>query len=225
MLKELLNDEMLKKALPYALNYFGVILNNETKLSSNKYIVNTHKLLQKEFIKNKGSGLENSVARIYKILGYEDVQQNIKLQKKIDGQISTSQIDLTYIAKSGFLKIKTEKRFVECKYKQKDNVTLAEVAKFGEVLISYNIPLTSGEIITNQDFDIRSKEYSKRTGIVLIDGRKLEQLSKKSQEGMKKIYAVYQSVKNSDNTNFIDLFNYVLGSHLSIDNQIKIYSK
>lgn len=225
MLKEFLNDSHIKQAVPYVLNYLGVVINNEKKFSSNKYLVNAHKFLQNEFIKNKGSGLENSVARIYRILGYEDIQQNIKLQKKIDGEISNSQIDLTYVVKSGFLGVKHEKRYVECKYKQKDNVTLGEVAKFGEVLISYNIPLNLGEIITNRDFDIRSKEYANRTGLILIDGKKLTELSKKSQIGIKKITSIIDLVKNSGDKKFIDVFNELLGIHLSIENQIRIYSK
>ena len=111
-----------------------------------------------------GLKFEFYVYNLYKNFKKRNVRHNkiIKVNKRKNNNIRV-QIDVMY---SSWFK----DHYVECKYrKENTKVTLNEVAKFYAVLDLLRVPAKMGEIVTNNYFNDRAKEYASSKGIRLYN--------------------------------------------------------
>ena len=168
-------------------------------------------------IKNKGSGLENFVAELYKDLGYINVRQDVRFSKSRGAPIE-AQIDLTY----NYLGVT---RYVECKFHKNRNVTLDEMSRFYTVLQLLNIQPYLGEIVTNKNFDPRCINLSKSSGIKIINGEDLSRLEKLRKNGLRKIFLGYRVIERFNDDGVSGALDYINTRFKSINSQIKHYTK
>lgn len=113
---------------------------------------------------NKGLSFEKRVEEMYSHLGKKSVERDIHIRDKG----IHSQFDLTYGSR--------KKYYIECKYRSDSRVSFSDVATFAAKLYLHGIPYSKGIIVTNATYDVRSKAYSKKRGLTLIDGKKLRSL-------------------------------------------------
>ncbi|MBU0665956.1 MAG: restriction endonuclease [Nanoarchaeota archaeon] len=110
----------------------------------------------------KGFVFEKFIVEMLKDLGKKNIQHNQqKKKKRIFGEDLRFQIDITY----GVFR----KHYVECKYKEKNNVGLEDVAKFRSVLEIMEIPYNRGLMVTNKYYTERAKYYAKKNHIKLYN--------------------------------------------------------
>lgn len=107
----------------------------------------------------KGALLEDRVARILRAQGWGNVRTNVRI-KDVHGHLS----EIDVVAGRIF------QQYFECKnYASHRAVPLSDVAKFKEVLLAHNIPLSRAAFVTTSKFTPRAKAI----GIETIDGVQL----------------------------------------------------
>ena len=129
-----------------------------------------------------GLKFEFYVYNLYKNLKKRNVRHNkiISINRRKNSNIRV-QIDVVY---SSWFK----DHYVKCKYrKENTKVTLNEVAKFYAVLDLLKVPAKRGEIITNNYFNDRAKEYASSKGIRLYDLDKLVKMERSKHNIIKRI--------------------------------------
>ena len=129
-----------------------------------------------------GLKFEFYVYNLYKNLKKRNVRHNkvIRVNRRKNNNIRV-QIDVMY---SSWFK----DHYVECKYrKENTKVTLNEVAKFDAVLDLLKVPAKRGEIITNNYFNDRAKEYASSKGIKLYNLDNLIKMEKSRKNIIKRI--------------------------------------
>lgn len=116
---------------------------------------------------DSGLSFEKRVESLYIKLGKKNVRHNIHLRY----DSARSQFDLSH----GVYK----KYFVECKFRSSGNVLFSDVATFVAKLYLHDIPYNRGVMVTNVSYDKRTKVFSKKIGLELIDGEKLVYMENK----------------------------------------------
>ncbi|MBU1204344.1 MAG: restriction endonuclease [Nanoarchaeota archaeon] len=129
-----------------------------------------------------GLKFEFYVYNLYKNLKKRNVRHNkiISINRRKNNNIRV-QIDVVY---SSWFK----DYYVECKYrKENTKITLNEVAKFYAVLELLKVPAKRGEIVTNNYFNDRAKEYASSKGIKLHDLDNLVKMERSRQNIIRRI--------------------------------------
>lgn len=173
-------------------------------------------------IKNQGSGLENTVAEIYRDLGYLNVEQNVRFTKK-KGYPIHAEIDISYKDLLGYTV------YVECKYHKDRKVSFEEYAKFCQVLNVLNIHkipiIYRGEMVTNNYFDERTKTSAEKERILLIDADGLKALEEKRKKGFRILIPLLRVSEIYKNKGLLSALDYIFKRSLNVNNQIKQYMK
>jgi hypothetical protein len=112
-----------------------------------------------------GYQFERYIFDLYKRLGKKNLQHNLLFRKGKD----EAQLDIIYKTWKGY-------RFCECKFRSKNNVSFEDYNKFIGVLYMLGYSPSRGEMVTNQDYDARTKRAAKRAGVKLYNGQDLARL-------------------------------------------------
>jgi hypothetical protein len=168
-------------------------------------------------IRNNGTGLENTVAEIYRDLGYKNVRQNIKFYKK-DGHQINAQIDLAYEDELGSI------IYVECKSHRFSKVKLEEFSRFAAVLNMLRVQkrpfIYRGELVTDNYFDDRTKIAAESERIKLIDVISLKRLEMKRKSGINVIIPLMKAIEIYGSDGIGAVIRYGLKRMLPLKDQI-----
>ncbi len=124
-------------------------------------------------LSKKGLAFEKWVAELYDELGMLWVKHNVIIKHKKNGIVAKSQFDITY-------RDPIRKYYVECKYHETGAVvSFQDVATFAAKLSLVNTKEKFGVMVTNTDYDKRTRLYARKTGLRLIDGKRLFEMHRK----------------------------------------------
>ncbi|MGV8172165.1 MAG: restriction endonuclease [Candidatus Woesearchaeota archaeon] len=165
-----------------------------------------------------GKGLEWFIYELYKDLGYTEVIRDYRVSKSNGGEKARGQIDLTY--KRFFIK-----RYVECKYRNGNNVDFNDYSKFETTLKTFNIPTYLGEMVTNSYFDEKVRLRAKESRIKLIDMDELIRLNDSRKSLINSILLTYRSIEIFEQKGLKKALEYFTVRKMNIENQIKYYEK
>lgn len=119
----------------------------------------------------KGIAFEQWVTKLYDELGKLNVRHDVT--KTMKGNVK-AQFDVTY----GLVRT----HYIECKYHENGSVVpFKDVAIFAGKLELIKANYRQGSMVTNTGYEKRAIAYARKTGITLIDRKKLEQLDRRRQ--------------------------------------------
>ena len=167
---------------------------------------------------HKGHGLEQNVAEIYRDMGYWNVKTNVFYKKHIGKKIITREFDIVYYA---FF----EKRYTECKYHTKSNVTLAEAEEFARKLELFHINPQHAEMITNQNYTHPARVFAEKNNITLITGEALINLEQHRKKSASLFVMAYRGVEAYQKNGILGAINYLIPRTMPIEKQIETYTK
>ncbi len=167
---------------------------------------------------HKGHGLEQNIAEIYRDMGYWNVKTNVFYKKHVGRRIITREFDVVY-------NIFFEKRYAECKYHTKSNVSLAEAEEFARKLELFHINARHAEMITNQDYTIPAQLFTTEKGIKIITGKTLAELEAHRKKSASLLIMTYRGVAAYQKDGILGAINYVTPRLFPLEKQIDTYTK
>jgi hypothetical protein len=163
---------------------------------------------------NIGSAFEQFVIELYTDRGFLNIKPNLILND--DKTSVRAQIDFSY--KSLF-----RTKYVECKYRDHENVSLEDVAKFSAVMDIFKIHTSAGEIVTNSKFDKRAIVYANEKHIKLVDGECLRSMCGNRFTGIGVFYLCKNCMDTFNKKGAWAIYESFFPKLFSMDKQIRSY--
>ena len=120
------------------------------------------------------------VKRLFEDIGKKNVRHNIRYKVVKDGKPIYCQIDLTY----GRL----NRRYVECKYREHDTVSLEHMTKFVGKLQLLGINPRRGVMVTNTRFRYVAEVDAKKYGVEMITNKELLEMERRRRGFLERMF-------------------------------------